>query len=117
LNILSIDLESNNFYIINLNLIFMEQIKFGKKYLLSCYDYESEGIYLGTKLKRRLKNKYFFMAWHSFMKGEDEPVVIGCRNFKIKEKNKLETIGKMYFPKLSEKEREYLKELAKKYWK
>ena len=86
MNILSIDLESNNFYIINLNLIFMEQIKFGKKYLLSCYDYESEGIYLGTKLKRRLKNK-------------------------------LETIGKMYFPKLSEKEREYLKELAKKYWK
>ena len=95
----------------------MEKIEFGKKYFLSCYDYKSEGIYLGLKRKPKFVNKHFFMVKHDFMKYEDLPVVIGCANFKIKEENKLEILSaRLYFPNLSKQEEFYIKELSKKYW-
>lgn len=96
----------------------MDEIEFGKKYLLSCYNYESEGVYLGKLFKKNTKNRHIFMAWHSFMKKGQKPVIIGCRDFKIHKENKLETIPlRMYFPKLSDLEERFVTELAKKYWR
>ena len=93
----------------------MEQIQFGKKYLISCYDYKSEAIYIGIRLKKNLKNKHLFMVWHSSMKSGEKPEIIGCEDFKIREENKLEVIS-LHFPKINKKEEKYLTELAKKYW-
>ncbi len=95
----------------------MHRIKF-EKYFMSCYNYESEGVYLGKSLKRNRKNKHLFMVWHSFMKGNEKPVIIGCEDFKIHEGNKLEVFAtRMYFPTLSRQEKDFVTNLAKRYWK
>jgi hypothetical protein len=96
----------------------MKNINFGKKYLLSSYDYKYEGIYLGKSLNKNKLNRHVFMVLPPYPKSEPNPFIIGCQDFKIHPENKLEVFAtRMNFPKLSEKEKDYVKELGKKYWK
>jgi hypothetical protein len=99
------------------------KIEYNKKYLLDYSgngNYTSQAVYLGEKKSKRfLQNTHVFMIWHEFMKSDDIPVVVKCRNFEIEKEDKLDlhyTSGRKKFAKISKLEREYLKDLAKKYW-
>lgn len=93
----------------------MKKIEFEKKYFLDCYSHEYQAIYLGQKLKKSLKNKHFFMVMKGSSSKGDNPFIIGCKDFEIEGENKLQTSRtRMYFPRISKLEQDYLEGLAKK---
>jgi|GEM_PF-6725096 len=102
----------------------MDKIEYGKVYLLDYSEkgkYTSQAVYLGKKSrnKRFILNNHVFMVWHNFMKKGDSPVVLNCSGFEIKEEDKLNldySAGRKNFARLSKLEKEYIQDLAKKYW-
>lgn len=94
----------------------MNKVEYGKKYKLSCYDYELEGIYLGQKQKKNLINKHFILV-NNNENMQNYFFLISAENLEIIEENKLKVIAsKMNFTKLSKLEAEFLGELGRKYW-
>jgi len=86
----------------------------GQKYSIEGYTPWSEAIYLGKKFKKR--SLHLFLVGITPLPNPYDPWVIECKEYEINE-GKLSTYStKLDFPKLSNLEKEYLKDLAKKYW-
>lgn len=92
----------------------MENIEYGKKYSLEGWSPGSEAVYLGRKLKT--SGLHMFIVGPPSSATDYNPWLIGCVEFKINE-NKLRTYKTKFDSfEINKLEKEYLKELAKKYW-
>jgi hypothetical protein len=94
----------------------MGKIEYGTKYIIHYWDQPSEAVYLGKTNRENVQNSHMFMAWHPFMKKGSLPVFIALPKFKINGNEIDAKETRKRFPKINSLEREYLTNLAQKYW-